>query len=405
MNTCLSLASPRWPIRWNWFTKTLAAFALTSGTLYAPTAAAQGMEQCSTGGIASETGWSVLPDLTGVTNGRAIAENTLGLTINATDTAPGYKMVASTIAVGVNSAKYNTIPLNSIPGLGVRLSWAGYVDLSNAPLTGPVPPPKVVTTIESPFIESTFGGSYGSKSYKLLWKIEVVMTDLNAYVSGYAGSNGNIGSEAGLDALQVLPTVEDNVPPNPKRQSCNPTLSGFRTALAAGGAIALPKMPVPPKPTCQFPTFATAQTVNLNPESTGSVSAQGSPRSAGASNETLFNLKAENCEANTSYAIYFTDANEPGSTKDFLKTTGSLAGKVNVRLYQGGSTTPVAFGPAPSGSALPSYAAGVTNAATPANSTFSHPFFAQYVRVDGVNTSDMVAGTLAAQATVTVVYP
>nr|WP_240154369.1 fimbrial protein [Comamonas sp. Tr-654] len=174
--------------------------------------------------------------------------------------------------------------------------------------------------------------------------------------------------------------------------------------MGSGGIIALPELPKPPTPTCQFPVANLNQTVGLNLSTTGRVPANGSARTEGAGSETRFNISAINCGDGASYSIYFTDTNAAGATKNYLNGTGQLASKVNLRLYQGSNNEPVQFGIAPTGSSLPLHPPAVTNQLTLANTSFFHDFYVQYVRAPG-EAGTLPAGNMQAQATVTVVYP
>lgn len=396
-----SSASTRRPMRWAWCAKALAACAFTAWTLHAPNAAAAGNQQCYASGMKAETNWNIMNNFAGIQNGVSIADITFSQTIYASNTLINYSFGATVLTPGATNAT-KTIPLATFPGLGLRWSWAGYENVLDAPIntSALLPVGTVVTSSAFNWITAPFTSNVPSKEFKLKWKFELVVIDVKAY----AGGVGDFSREPSLAGMQVLPIIRDNVP-TITNQSCSPTLSGFAQALSAGGVIALPELPKPPTPTCQFPIATLNQSVPLNEASAGAIPSSSAPRTAGASNETRFQINAINCGANTNYAIYFTDAGAAGATKDFLSTTGALAGKVNLRLFQGANSVPVQFGPAPNGSVLPSYPAAVTNSLTPANSNFVHDFYAQYVRAPGVDASGVAPGTLAAQATVTVVYP
>lgn len=397
MKTLSRSSSPRWV----WFTKALAACAVTASVLHAPNAIAGGGQACFASGIQSEGPWTIVTSLGGIANGVTVAETTFSQSVTATSTLQNYAMLV-TVVRPTQLGAYQTIPLATFPGLGLRWSYAGYDDVSNAAVNTSLLPPigKVVTTSTSNFLNTTFTTNVSTKQYKHKWKFELVVTDVRAY----AGGTGDFTRETILNGIQIMPTVRDNTA-SPTNQSCTPVLSGFAQALGVGGSISLPELPKPPTPTCQFPIGDLNQTVGLNFSTTGNVPANGAARTAGATSETRFNINAVNCGANSNYAIYFTDTAAAGAIKDYLNSSsGSLSGQVNLRLYQGSNSTPVQYGPPPTGSGLPANPPAVSNSNTMAGSNFVHDFYAQYVRAPGV-TGTLPSGTLGAQATVTVVYP
>lgn len=397
MKTLFLSSSPRWV----WFTKALATCAVTAGVLHAPNAVAGGGQACWTTPIQAETSWNILTNLGGIANGVPIADITFSQTVTATNTLQNYAFLATVVSPGATSS-YQTMPLATFPGLGLRWSWAGYENIVDAAVNASLLPPigRVVTTSTSNFLNTVFTTNVSTKQFKHKWKFELVVTDVRVY----AGGSGDFTRETGLSSMAVWPAIRDTTGA-PVTQACSPVLGNFAVALAKGGAIALPVLPKPPTPTCQFPIGDLNQTVGLNFSTTGSVPANGDARTAGATSETRFNINAVNCGADSNYAIYFTDTNAAGASKDYLNnSSGSLTGKVNLRLYQGSNSTPVQYGPPPTGSGLPANPPGVSNSNTMAGSNFVHDFYAQYVRAPGV-TGTLPSGTLGAQATVTVVYP
>ncbi|MGU3627092.1 fimbrial protein [Comamonas sp. C24C] len=394
---------PRRAMRWAGFAKAVAACAVTAGALHVPEAAAAGGNQsCSSSSMRAETSWNVMNNFAGIANGVSIADITFSQTTTALNTLINYAVEAVVLMPAGSLGPYQTIPLSTFPGLGLRWSWAGYEDLGGAAVnTSMLRPVGTVVTSSAIFTNATFTSTPTTKTFKLKWKFELVVTDVRAY----AGGVGDFSRESNLGSMSVLPSINDITAPI-KKQACSPVLSGFQQALGKGGVIALPELPKPPTPTCQFPISTLNQTVTLNDSSTGSVPANGAARTEGAASETRFNINAVNCGANSNYAIYFTDTSAAGASKDYLNSTsgGALSGKVNLRLYQGSNSVPVQFGPAPTGSSLPANPPGVTNSGTQAGSSFVHDFYAQYVRAPGV-TGTLPAGTMGAQTTVTVVYP
>lgn len=379
----------------------VAVCAVTVAALHAPAAFAAGGQACSVAAMVKENGWNITNNLAGIGDGVAIADITFSNTTTATGTQAGYFM-SFTVLMPAASGAYQTIPLTTFPGLGLRLRFAGYVDGGNAQLN-PSNVPAVGTTATTNMLywgRSPFQNGSNPKTFKLLWKLELVVTDVRVY----AGGTGNFAKEPGLAGMgfAVLPTITDNTS-SPTNQACSSITSSIGDALVSG-VIQLPELPKPPTPTCQFPIGSLNQTVTLNRGTTGSVPANGASRAEGAVGETQFFINAVNCGANTDYALYFTDANQTGGNKPYLISTGALAGKVNLRMYSGSSTNPIQFGPPPLGGSMPSYAAGLTNSGTAAGSTFNHDFTVQYVRAPGY-AGALSADSLAAKAMVTVVYP
>lgn len=379
-----------------WLSKALAACAVIACAVYAPVAAAA--PSCVQGGINRDSNWNILQDFAGLANGVTVGSVDFSQIVSSTGMAQGYSFRVATMFPGATTGM---LKLDTFPGLGLRWKFMGYEDMSSgaAAATGI---PAVGTTVQgSSYLipNATFINSGAQKNFRLKWRFELVVLDMKVY----AGGLGNFANEGNVNSMSVIPSVIDN--PQTVIQACTNTSAQFAPALSSGGAIALPELPKPPTPTCQFPVGNINQSVALNFGTTAAVPTLADGRSVGAASETQFQINAVNCGANTNYAIYFTDTNDKSALKDYVKgTTGALAGKVNLRMYSAGSITPVAFGPTPVGGTMPSYAPGAMNSNTQAGSSFIHPFFVQYVR-DASATGPLTAGTLGAQATVTVVYP
>jgi len=387
------------PQRWGWPAKAAAACAVTAGALYAPAALATPI--CTNGDMVKESNWVVTSSLAGIANNVSIANATFSQTTSVSQAVIGnqvYLLIARPPA-----GAYQTIPLDTFPGLGLRLSFAGYVNAGSADLSPNGFNSLVNTVIANPvanFGTSNFstGTAATSRYLKFLWRMDLVVTDVRVY----AGGTGDFMRENNLSQgmTSVIPIIYDGI----TRQSCYNTNVSFQKALAAGGVIALPELPKPPTPTCQFPVNSMTQSIPLKYGSTAAVPTVGSARSLGVADETRFTIQANQCGANSNYRIYFTDANNAGSTEDYLQTTGALAGKVNLRMFEGSNSTAIPYGPAPLGGTLPSRAPGVSNSNTPANSSFLHDFYVQYVRAPGY-VGDISGGTLSGKTTATVVYP
>lgn len=383
-----------------WAGLALAACAVTAAALHAPDAAAAGGQQCTNSAMQADTAWRVTTNFAGIANGVTIADLTFSHSVKATNTRMNYIMGLTVESPGA-TGPYQTVPLLTFPGLGLRWSWQGYENISNAEVNTNYlrPVGSVVTSYGQEWIAAPFTTNVLTKQFRAKWKLELVVTDINVY----AGGVGNFNNESGLRFMRVTPTIKDNVAPV-VLQACFPVFSNLADAMRQGGALALPELPKPPTPTCQFPVASLNQSVPLNRGTTGSVPANGAGRAEGAVGETPFFINAVNCGADSNYALYFTDANQAGGNKEYLNSTGAQAGKVNLRMYSAGSTVPVQFGPPPVGGSQPAYAAGVTNSGTAAGSSFNHPLTVQYVRAPGY-AGALTADSLAAQATVTVVYP
>ncbi|MEB5964139.1 fimbrial protein [Comamonas testosteroni] len=384
--------------RWAWLARAGAACAVIAGILQVPDAAAAGGQQCSNPSMTPDTGWNIRSGNVGVvTNGYVIADLNVSHIVTAFGVAKNY-----TFSVGVTgpliSSTYQTAPLNTLPGLGVRWKWMGYEDVQDALLVyneGTVKPPgTAITGGNVDFVMAKFAKDGTTKKIKLKWKVELVVTDARRY----RGGRVDFAQETVPGSMKIMPSVTDNFHPVVK-QACDPVFSSFDKALA--GHFDLPD---PTKPSCYFPVGSLHQTVPLGTVPAGSVPADGSSR-ASTSRETKFQIQASNCVAGTAYSIYFTDANAVGESKNYLSSQGALANKVNLRLFSAGNNTPVSFGPAPSGSSLPHNPPGVMNAGTTAGSSHVHDFYVQYVRAPGVDASALSPGDLTAKAIITVVYP
>lgn len=384
-----------------WQVKAMAAFALTAGALHAPTAFAKDPHSCANSPIQAQGSWRVLTDFSGIANGVTVADIDFAHTITAENAFRDYRISAIIFAPTI-SGPYQTFPLVTFPGLGVRWKWGGYVDVLNGQVNyGKIPAVGTVVQKSGPFFETEFALSTFNKQFKFKWKLELVVTDVKAY----AGGKGNFNNEPGIRSMQVMPIISDPAYSNIINQACDPVSGYFDIALSQGGSLELPELPKPPTPTCQFPLSTMNQSIALDFSTTGRVPSNGAARTQGAASETRFNINAVNCGLNTNYAIYFTDTNASAATKDYLNSSNpAMVGKVNLRIYQGSSNSPIQFGPAPTGSTLPANPPGVTNANTPAGSNFLHDFYVQYVRAPGV-TGTLPSGALAAKTTVTVVYP
>lgn len=380
-----------------WLARAGAACAVIAGILQVPDAAAAGGQQCSNPTMTPDTGWNIRSGNVGVvTNGYVIADLNVSHIVTATNAAKNYTFSVGVIGPPITGA-YQTAPLITLPGLGVRWKWMGYEDVQDALLVfgnGIQPPETVITGPAVDFMTAKFAKDGTTKKIKLKWKVELVVTDARRY----RGGRIEFSRETVPGSMNIMPSVTDNFSPVVK-QTCDPVYSGFDKALAGGFDL-----PDPTKPSCYFPVGSLHQTVPLGPVPAGSVPADGSSR-ASTSRETKFQIQASNCVAGTAYSIYFTDANAVGESKNYLSSQGALANKVNLRLFSAGNNTPVSFGPAPSGSSLPHNPPGVMNAGTTAGSSHVHDFYVQYVRAPGVDASALSPGDLTAKAIITVVYP
>lgn len=391
-----SSVSPRRPLGLGWLAKGLAACAVTACALHAPYAAAAG-HACTQGNIRADSGWNILQDFAGLANGVTVGSIDFSQAVTSSGMAAGYQVRVNTLAPGMTGG---VMKLDTFPGLGMKWRFLGYEPDNTAATASPLPAVGTYIQQSSLFINATFPNAGAVKNFRLKWRFELVVTDMKVY----AGGVGNFSNESNLKNWSVVPIVVDN--PQTVLQACTNTNAQFAPALSSGGAIALPELPKPPTPTCQFPVGNINQGVALNLGTTGAVPAIGAGRSEGSASETRFQINALNCGLNSNYALYFTDVNDPSVLKDFVKgTSGSLAGKVNLRIFSDSSgASPVSIGPKPVGGSMPSYNPGATNSGTAAGSSFVHPFYVQYVRAPGV-TGPLTAGTLGAQANITVVYP
>ena len=274
---------------------------------------------------------------------------------------------------------YNTIPID-VPGLGLRAVW-DKVDF----LTGGV---SVVSSASSGSTISDFvrlavvrtDGTVANPQVYSWVRFELVITDASLYKGGsiqFTGGQAFIFM-SGVGAAGCLP---DQV-----------------SAMAdLKGDLPAPVLPTP-DPTCTFDVSTLSQSVTMDPVNSSSVPADTDVR-AGFTEKPFF-IRAYECSANTQFKLYFTDASSSGAQRKYLAPT--VGSTVGVRLYHGNESSPIEFGPAPTGSNTPPQ---TPVSVGPVQGTIEMPFYAQYTRVPGVAANQVEPGATGAVATVTVVYP
>lgn len=342
---------------------------------------------------AAQGSWSIAAESSSLANGSIVASLGAAATYSVSHySAATFGAVFSTQGK-VDSNSHGAVPLPDMPGLGVRARWMSYN--ASSTLT-----PSAQWPIGFAFSNTTNYGvllsaqSAAPASYTVSTRfiIDLVVIDADVYRGGKLSYNGGV-----LVIVDHSLQSGSQIPVQCRNGSFN-----LMDLLLTGSAP--PTLPEPYRPTCRFDTSTLNQRVKLDDVTTDDIAAAGSPRSAGSIGEKTFNLRATQCEAGSRFNVYFTDANNVSSTADYLGSAVDSRSLVGMRLYAGSSTTPVRFGPAPVGNAVPANIA-VQAGPTTANQALNLPFTVQHVRMPGITTGDLSPGLMASEATVTIVYP
>lgn len=336
--------------------------------------------------------WSVAADGSTFKNGSIVASMGATATYSITQTSIGTFATEFVFGSSVDPAAYGTVALTDTPGLGARFKWMSYS--ATTALTPSMQWP-IATALSS-------SNGYGlllmakastTTAYTITtrYTVELVVIDEDTYRGGKLNYSGNHNLLVGnsFQSGSAIPV------------SC---VNGFFNLMNLLTESAPPDLPQPYLPTCRFDTSTLNQRVKLDDVTTDDIAAAGSPRSAGSIGEKTFNLRATQCEAGSRFNVYFTDATNVSSTADYLSSAVDSRSLVGMRLYAGSNTTPVRFGPAPVGNAVPANIAAQAGPTT-ANQALNLPFTVQHVRMPGITTGDLSPGLMASEATVTIVYP
>jgi len=335
----------------------------------------------------------VAPDNSTLSNGSIVATMNATATYSITQSSIGTLEILSHTQGKVDANGYNAIPLSSMPGLGVRVKWMPYAASTSLTPTAQWPFNGAISNVtELGTLLMAKSSSLTNYSITTRFSIELVVIDATTYRGGKLVFNDN-------SPVSVHYAVRNGT------QIPVMCVNGyFNLLLLLQGQTAPPELPRPYLPSCRFDAGALRQHVELDGVTTEEVAAFGSPRSAGTAGEKTFNVLATQCEAGARFNVYFTDANNTNSTANYLATTGVGRTRMGMRLYAANNSTPVQYGPAPVGNAVPANIA-VQAGPTVANQTLVLPFTVQHVRLPGVGSADVTPGSMDAATTVTIVYP
>jgi type 1 fimbria pilin len=222
------------------------------------------------------------------------------------------------------------------------------------------------------------------------YRFELVVIDEKVYKGGKLTF-----TESGQVTAMIANKKGNAIP-----QMC---VNGYLDLMAAlTGTIQVPELPKPVTPTCKFSTSTLNQRVDLGPVDPGQIVPAGSARPAGDTGQAHFLIEATNCNKGAKMDIYFTDARDSATNKDYMLTTNPAVG---IRIFHRGEYDPMPFGPAPSGSWVPQRYAAPLGPATVEGASLSTGFTAQYVRLPNKTEADIKPGPLEATATFVIVYP
>lgn len=348
---------------------------------------------CRVGDIYSTTGWRI-SDVNSIENGSIVGVNQFSYPVDIESLSKDNGFFLYT-TINKSTSDLSVMPLDTVPGLGVRWTWGRYQDISNAALSPAAPGVIRLGNGSTTIIDSKFTQEASQRKIILDWVVELVIIDKKAYAGGMV--------DLSRDDLSI--NIGQFMKINGSLSTCNIPFLRLEKEFFPGATLAVPELPKPPTPTCQFPFHSYTQNVDLPSSPIMMISDNAASRDKGAYGQAVFMLNAQNCGADTKFEMYFTDNNVRGEVKDYLVTTGDLAGKVGLRLYAGQKGQPIVFGPAPTGSTPAIQPPAISEGPTPEGSSFVYPITAQYVRLPGVSITDLKPGQLNAQAVVTVVYP
>ena len=338
-------------------------------------------------GLTATSSWKMMPSGSAFKNGdvvgRVSAQTQYYMPISHGETAE----VLGRGDAGPNI--YGAVPLAGMPGLGLVIRWGGYYGTTTlTPLIPAVPNGTVVSTRDwTRLLRARTTATY---TLLQLYALELVVIDASVYKGGKLSY-----AETGKTMFVTSNQRGNNTP-----QAC---VNGWVDPMAAlTGTLQVPELPRPSMPSCQFSTSTLYQNVNLAPVDPGQVAAYGSARPAGSAGQGRFTIRATSCSVGTKLNLYFTDNRSPSSTANYLSSSKSAVG---VRLYYQDETSPVAYGPAPLGSTLPTRQAISAGPVPFENLGVEFSFVAQYVRLPNTTPNDVTAGPVNAQAVFTIMYP
>ena len=287
------------------------------------------------------------------------------------------------------SNNYSAVPLSGMPGLGLVVRWGGYSATTTLTIVGPTASAGTIISGKNWFsvLNAQTRANYTLTQF---FTMELVIIDEKVYQGGKLTF-----TESGKTRVATANKKGNAIP-----QLC---VNGWVDPMAAlTGTLQVPELPKPALPSCKFATSTLNHNVVLGPVDPGQVVPAGTPRSSGTVGQAHFTIEGTGCTKDTKLNIYFTDTKDSATPKDYLRTSNSAVG---VRLFHRGEYDAVPFGPAPSGSWVPSRYAPSVGPAAADGAVLSTGFTAQYVRLPNKTEADVKPGPLEAAATFVIVYP
>lgn len=302
----------------------------------------------------------------------------------------GHGDTATVIAGGQDTNNsYQAVPLKGMPGLGLVVRWGGHYATTSLTMLSP-PASNGIIISSQRWLQVLRGRARATYTMLQLYNYELVIIDETLYKGGQL-------TFTETDKVTVVTSngVGDNTP-----QLCS---GGWIDVMAAlTGTVQVPELPKPALPSCKFSTNTLNHNVVLGPVDPGQIVPAGASRPSGVAGQASFLIEGTGCKKDTKLNIYFTDTRDSATPKDYLLTSNSAVG---VRLFHRGEYEPLPFGPAPSGSWVPSRYAPSVGPATADGAVLSAGFTAQYVRLPNKTEADVRPGPLEAAATFVIVYP
>ncbi|MES5324273.1 fimbrial protein [Alcaligenes phenolicus] len=337
--------------------------------------------------LTASSSWSMAPSGTVFKNGDIVGRTSAY--------AEYYMPIAHGETVYVNATgqrvdnPYQAVPLSGMPGLGLVVRWAGHAStVSLTPIGSNAPRGTIISS--SPWIPILQARTTASYTLAQFYSFELVVIDDKVYKGGKLTFT---------EANKVI-VMTANQKGTANAQLC---INGLVDPMAAlTGTVQVPELPKPALPSCKFSTSTLTQNVVLGPVDPGQIVPVGASRSSGASGQAHFLIEGTGCTKDTKLNIYFTDTKDSATNKNYLLTSNPAVG---IRLFHRGEFDPLPFGPAPSGSWVPSRYAPSVGPALTDGAVLSTGFTAQYVRLPNKTESDVRPGPLEAAATFVIVYP
>lgn len=289
---------------------------------------------------------------------------------------------------GTVANPYHAVPLAGMPGLGLVVRWGGYGASANVTDLGSIAQGTAISG--KSYFQVMKARTRMNYSLTQVYDFELVIIDETLYKGGTLASAGK----------GQVSTFTSNQRGTGSPQVC---VDGWLYPMAAlTGSVQVPELPKPALPSCNFSPSALHQSVTLNSVDPGQVASQGSARTAGMAGQSTFKIVGTSCTQGTVVQVYFTDMRSSSTLSNYLLSSNSGVG---VRMYYDADTTPILFGPSPSGSWVPGYQPVTVGPIPNSGIGVELPFTAQYVRRPNAGLNDVVPGPVQADAVFTVVYP